>query len=167
MAQSRLEKVGSVYSRMSSLLQSGAVKIKPLWFDVYEAFPPKYEPRCDRFLPIEKPNWEREVIYEEDAIRAMFYKHFQDSLQETMNLLNPEAKSLSQAFIEAYKSTPEDIGEKARFLAAVDKIELEKGINLRQKTQEAVVEDIGPEKSRQISMKELFLQNQAKQSKDD
>ena len=83
MAQTRLEKVGTIYSRMSGLLKSGAMKPehKPIWFEVYEAFPPKYEPRFDRQqLPygeggnVEAMGPPRKIFYKEDLIRAQFYK---------------------------------------------------------------------------------------------
>jgi len=40
---------------------------KPIWLVIYEAFPPKYEPRFNRQLPKKsiKP-----IFYEEDIIRA-------------------------------------------------------------------------------------------------
>ncbi len=83
MAQTRLEKIGTIYSRMSGLLKSGAMKPehKPIWFEVYEAFPPKYEPRSDRHqLPygeggnVEAMGPPRKIFYKEDLIRAQFYK---------------------------------------------------------------------------------------------
>ena len=83
MAQTRLEKIGTIYSRMSGLLRSGAMKAehKPVWFEVYEAFPPKYEPRFDRHqLPygeggnVEAMGPPRKIFYKEDLIRAKFYK---------------------------------------------------------------------------------------------
>lgn len=43
---------------------------KPLWYDVYKAFPPKYEPRYD------SPAVDKEVVsilYPEDIIRAYDY----------------------------------------------------------------------------------------------
>ncbi|CAB4064248.1 MRPS23 [Lepeophtheirus salmonis] len=126
MAQSRLEKIGTIYSRTSSLLNSGAVKHKPIWYDVYEAFPPKYEPRWDRSPPLSKDNSKRKVLYEEDIIRARFYDHFQENIHETINLHDPESKCISQLFIEAYNATCVDIDDKSRFLAAVDTLELEK-----------------------------------------
>ena len=64
MAQSRLEKVGTIYSRVSGLLKSGAIKgeHRPLWCQIYEAFPPKYEPRWDR-----QPECDtvRKILYQE------------------------------------------------------------------------------------------------------
>ena len=56
-----------LYFRTTGLLKSGAIKEKPLWYDIYEAFPPKHEPRYDppkSDLPI------REIFYPEDEIRA-------------------------------------------------------------------------------------------------
>jgi len=65
--------------RIASLLKGKAIREEdaPLWLTVYEAFPPKYEPRYDRQLP-KKPV--RPIFYEEDLIRAydilMFNKIF-------------------------------------------------------------------------------------------
>lgn len=55
--------------RINSLLRGEAIKQEdmPLWCAVYEAFPPKYEPRFDRQLP-SKPV--RPIFYEEDLVRA-------------------------------------------------------------------------------------------------
>jgi len=79
MSQSRLERVGSIYSRMHELLKSGARKadFRPLWFDLYAAFPPKYEPRWDRKIP----GWDKplnKILYREDAARAQFFKQYGD-----------------------------------------------------------------------------------------
>jgi small subunit ribosomal protein S23 len=71
--------------RMTGLLKSGAMKPehKPVWFEVYEAFPPKYEPRADRHqLPygeggnVAGLGPPRQIFYKEDLIRANFYKVF-------------------------------------------------------------------------------------------
>lgn len=55
--------------RVISLLKGKAMKEedKPIWLAVYEAFPPKYEPRYDRKLPKKEI---RPIFYEEDLIRA-------------------------------------------------------------------------------------------------
>ena len=82
---SRLEKVGTIYSRLVGFQKSGAVpwEKRPIWFDVYEAFPPKYEPRWDRHvLPqgtgsnVAALGPPRKVLYAEDTVRAQFYKVF-------------------------------------------------------------------------------------------
>ncbi|KAG8041212.1 hypothetical protein G9C98_002200 [Cotesia typhae] len=61
MAQSRLERIGTIFTRVQSLLKSGAVKWedKPIWYDVYEAFPPKNEPRYDRTGVSGNELWEK------------------------------------------------------------------------------------------------------------
>lgn len=55
--------------RVTSLLKGKAIKEedRPIWLAIYEAFPPKYEPRYDRKLP-KKPI--QPIFYEEDIIRA-------------------------------------------------------------------------------------------------
>lgn len=55
--------------RISAFLRGGAIKPEdtPIWLPIYEAFPPKYEPRFDRQLP-SKPV--KQIFYEEDVIRA-------------------------------------------------------------------------------------------------
>lgn len=40
---------------------------KPVWYDVYEAFPPKIEPQYGRKAPDMKI---RNILYPEDIIRA-------------------------------------------------------------------------------------------------
>lgn len=43
---------------------------RPLWYDLYESFPPKEEPRFDR----PKPNLPlKQIFYQEDKIRAYFF----------------------------------------------------------------------------------------------
>ena len=98
MAQSRLEKIGTIFSRLQGLRKSGAIKSEqvlgapqvrirpdvledttfshnlrqvPIWAEVYEAFPPKYEPRWDATdseMPV------RKILYREDRVRAQYSK---------------------------------------------------------------------------------------------
>lgn len=87
MAQSRLEKIGTIFTRyvhvmyilkimltsgffrVQGLLRGGAMKTedKPIWYDVYAAFPPKLEPRFDRPAPNIPV---RNIFYAEDVVRA-------------------------------------------------------------------------------------------------
>uniref|UniRef100_A0A1A9X0R9 Small ribosomal subunit protein mS23 n=1 Tax=Glossina brevipalpis TaxID=37001 RepID=A0A1A9X0R9_9MUSC len=99
MAQSRLEKIGTIYTRVTGLLRSGAMKPedKPIWYDLYEAFPPKLEPRYDRpaaNVPI------RNIFYKEDAIRAKFHKCLKQP--EMISLLAQKGETQSQQFIKIY-----------------------------------------------------------------
>lgn len=56
--------------RVEGLLLRGGMKPddRPLWFDVYKAFPPLAEPKFARPKPDIKPI--RQIFYQEDAIRA-------------------------------------------------------------------------------------------------
>ena len=55
--------------RTEGLLKAGAMKEaeRPMWFDVYKAFPPKIPPRFDRTEPTDPI---RTIFYPEDIIRA-------------------------------------------------------------------------------------------------
>lgn len=59
----------SYIRRTTGLLQCNAMKIedKPIWYDVYAAFPPQLEPRFDRPAPIMEV---KQIFYQEDVIRA-------------------------------------------------------------------------------------------------
>ena len=63
------------YCRVRGLLKTGALKRseQPLWYDVFEAFPPQVEPLYDR------PSIDRmpiNLLYKEDVIRAFVYIYF-------------------------------------------------------------------------------------------
>ena len=47
---------------------SGAVKDKPIWYDVYQMYPPDVEPMGERDPPPQDPI--PEIVYEEDFERA-------------------------------------------------------------------------------------------------
>ncbi|XP_005181592.2 small ribosomal subunit protein mS23 [Musca domestica] len=100
MAQSRLEKIGTIFTRVSGLLRSGAMKPedKPLWYEVYAAFPPKLEPRFDRPAP-QIPI--RNIFYEEDQVRAKFHKSQKQT--EMVSLFDRQRKTQTQQFIQIYQ----------------------------------------------------------------
>ena len=158
MAQTRLEKIGTIYSRLLGLYKSGAAKHenRPIWFDIYEAFPPKYEPRWDRHqlnygtggnVAILGPP--SKILYKEDVIRAQFYKVFGGEGQEilpgeigdnkrkikiTHNLFDNDTENIAQKFINKYyeleKTTPvASSSERNLFRETVEALELE-GISL-------------------------------------
>ena len=58
-----------LFLRITGLLKSGAMKEadKPVWYDVYAAFPPHVEPNFEREIPKgDVPS----IMYKEDIIRA-------------------------------------------------------------------------------------------------
>lgn len=55
--------------RLTALIKSGGMpeENKPIWLDLYKAFPPKYEPTFSR--PASGPPVKK-IFYTEDLIRA-------------------------------------------------------------------------------------------------
>ncbi|XP_036893427.1 28S ribosomal protein S23, mitochondrial isoform X2 [Sturnira hondurensis] len=103
MAGSRLETVGSVFSRTRDLMRAGVLKEKPLWFDIYKAFPPLREPvfRRPRLRYGKAKAPIQDIFYHEDLIRAKFYSAY-GSGQKAFDLFNPNFKSTCQRFVEKY-----------------------------------------------------------------
>ncbi|KAI1292030.1 28S ribosomal protein S23, mitochondrial [Halotydeus destructor] len=101
MAGSRSEAFGTIYSRMKGLLTSNAVKHhdRPVWFDVYEAFPPKVEPKRLRPVP-DLPL--RTILYPEDNIRAKFYDKFGAPGIIDLSSTDRQYKSVCQKFVDHY-----------------------------------------------------------------
>ncbi|VDO04774.1 unnamed protein product [Rodentolepis nana] len=87
---SRAHKVSSIYRRVNGLLKNGALSAneKPLWFDVYKAFPPKIEPTFERPLPTDLQV--REILYPEDVGRAKFFRTFENSSEDLHNLFSQQ-----------------------------------------------------------------------------
>lgn len=56
-------------SRVNGLIKSGAMKIedRPIWYDVYRAFPPESEPYYSKPAPMHKVP---DVFFPEDVFRA-------------------------------------------------------------------------------------------------
>ncbi|XP_030024948.1 28S ribosomal protein S23, mitochondrial [Manduca sexta] len=102
MASSRLERIGTIYTRVEGLLTKGALKPddRPLWFDVYRAFPPKTEPKFAKPKPEIKPI--RPILYKEDAIRAKF--HSNGYGLATVNLLSQSTETQTKRLIQQYKN---------------------------------------------------------------
>ncbi|XP_021559940.1 28S ribosomal protein S23, mitochondrial isoform X2 [Neomonachus schauinslandi] len=79
MARSRLETVGSVFSRTRDLIRAGVLNEKPLWFDIYNAFPPLREPvfRRPRLRYGKAKAAIQDILYPEDRIRAFVEKYIE------------------------------------------------------------------------------------------
>ncbi|KAF7408332.1 hypothetical protein HZH66_002869 [Vespula vulgaris] len=120
MAQTRVEKVGTIYTRISSLIRGGSMTDleKPLWYTIYERFPPKYEPKYDRvtpYVPI------RPIYYKEDIIRARFHKDYKNL--DIMNLKNTKYLSQTKKFLDTYNELKMlDLPDEAAYEQALEKI---------------------------------------------
>uniref|UniRef100_A0A0P4WKZ3 Small ribosomal subunit protein mS23 n=1 Tax=Scylla olivacea TaxID=85551 RepID=A0A0P4WKZ3_SCYOL len=106
MAGSRLEKIGTIFTRATGLLKSGAMKPqdKPLWYDIYEAFPPRYEPHYDRSPVIKEI---KQIFYPEDVIRGKFYRKYGSPGIISLSDTSPRT-SLCQLFVAEYKHLQAD-----------------------------------------------------------
>ncbi|GAB1597589.1 28S ribosomal protein S23, mitochondrial-like [Argonauta hians] len=129
MAGSRLEKLGTIFTRVNGLLRSKAIQEenKPIWFDIYKRFPPDVEPRYDRCIDTRTiPN----LLYPEDIIRARFYKLYGNP--DVVDLTNEKVKTTCQKFIDNYfkLQEKETISEEELFKKAIESLK-EQGIRLR------------------------------------
>ncbi|CAH8458950.1 unnamed protein product [Schistosoma rodhaini] len=85
MLGSRRERFASIFKRVKGMIEKGALDYedRPLWYDVYKAFPPRVDPSYDRPCPTTTV---QNIIYPEDCERAAFFKG-QHRL-ETLNMFN-------------------------------------------------------------------------------
>lgn len=101
---SRLWKVGSIFSRLSGLVDGGQLKSKniPIWYDIYKRFPPAREPKYSAFNEGDTPPeyTPPKILYDEDTIRQAYYEDIDDG--EIIKLKNNDRKSRSQIFIDEY-----------------------------------------------------------------
>lgn len=101
---SRLWKVGSIFSRLSGMIENGHIKSTniPIWYSIYQRFPPVREPRYLSLTEgdIPRPSEPPKLLYDEDIIRQAYYEDVDDG--EIIKLKNNERKSRSQMFIEEY-----------------------------------------------------------------
>ena len=158
MAQSRFEKIGTIYSRITGLYKSGAIKSEqvPLWYNIYEAFPPKYEPRFDR---IAEEKQIVKILYPEDKVRAKFYKTYGEG--EIVNLFDKSVPT-SQKFVDKYMKISESghFSEQELWDRTVSQMESE-GVNLTGTKNDSSVKSDKPEEKTSLSMsfKNLFKED--------
>lgn len=109
------------------------LKEKPLWFDIYNAFPPLREPvfRRPRQRYGKAKAHIRDILYEEDRIRAKFYSVY-GSGQKAFDLFNPNFKSTCQQFVEKYTEL-QKLGEtdEEKLFVETGKALLAEGVILR------------------------------------
>nr|XP_020450689.1 28S ribosomal protein S23, mitochondrial [Monopterus albus] len=106
MAGSRLEKFGTVFTRVRDLMRSGVIKLseKPIWYDVYKAFPPKRTPLYVK--PHTRPSTKKqetvpEIFYREDEVRVKFYEQYGPG-PWPLDLFKSNFVSTCQRFVDKY-----------------------------------------------------------------
>uniref|UniRef100_A0A034WQZ9 Small ribosomal subunit protein mS23 n=2 Tax=Endopterygota TaxID=33392 RepID=A0A034WQZ9_BACDO len=139
MAQSRLEKIGTIFTRVNGLIKAGAMKYedRPIWFDLYTAFPPKLEPRFDRPASDTKI---KNIFYAEDVTRAKFHKRTKQN--ETINFLDTRRKTQTQNFIQIYENlkTQNPLDDEKLFETAVELLAEQSRSTSTEKSSEATDE---------------------------
>ncbi|XP_055513592.1 28S ribosomal protein S23, mitochondrial [Leucoraja erinacea] len=143
MAGSRLEKLGSVFTRVRDLFRAGVLKEsqKPCWYDVYAAFPPTREPVYrkprQRFTRSHDPV--QEIFYKEDMIRAKFYEVYGNG-PRAFDLARSNFISTCQRFVEKYQDLEEqgEVDEEKLF-DETSKALLADGIILRRRARARVL----------------------------
>ena len=68
----------------------------PMWAEVYEAFPPRYEPRWDAKDPVVPV---RKILYREDSVRAHYSK-----VPQIVAAFNKQSTGFEQAYPGKYIS---------------------------------------------------------------
>ncbi|KAJ8280874.1 hypothetical protein GJAV_G00060270 [Gymnothorax javanicus] len=107
MAGSRLEKFGTVFTRVRDLMRAGVMKEKdkPIWYDVYAAFPPKREPlyvKPQTRVYRERTDTVPDIFYKEDAVRAKFYQVYGNG-PKAFELGKASFVSTCERFVEKYQ----------------------------------------------------------------
>ncbi|XP_029469788.1 28S ribosomal protein S23, mitochondrial isoform X2 [Rhinatrema bivittatum] len=118
-------------------MRAGVIKQseKPIWYDVYAAFPPKKEPvyqaPTTRFFKVEDNV--PPILYEEDLIRVKFFEIYGTG-PRPFDLSRSNFKSASQRFVEKFQELKKlgETDEKILFEEA-GKALLAEGIILRRK----------------------------------
>ncbi|XP_061461016.1 small ribosomal subunit protein mS23 isoform X2 [Rhineura floridana] len=170
MAGSRLEKLGSVFSRTRNLLRSGVMSEakKPIWYDVYVAFPPLREPLYRELRPQYGKVEEAvpPILYQEDEIRAKFYKAYGNG-PRPLELSRLNFKSPCQRFVEkcmALQKQGEMDGDK--LFEETGKALLADGLVLRRKGAESAAQQASLEVRRKDPVLEKRLQSVLQEMQD-
>ncbi|KAG2459610.1 CUED1 protein, partial [Polypterus senegalus] len=125
-------------SWIRNLMRAGVLKEadRPIWYDVYAAFPPKKEPvyqkPMGRFRKVEDNV--QEILYKEDVIRAKFFEIYGNG-PRAFDLTKANFVSTSQRFLEKYQELEKaaNLSEEA-LLEETGKALLAEGLILRRRT---------------------------------
>lgn len=114
-------------------MRAGVLKEKPLWYDIYKAFPPLKEPvfRRPRLRYGKAKADIQDIFYREDQIRAKFFSTY-GSGHKAIDLFNPNFKSTCQRFVEKYTEL-QSLGEtdEEKLFVETGKALLAEGVILR------------------------------------
>ncbi|XP_014245407.1 probable 28S ribosomal protein S23, mitochondrial [Cimex lectularius] len=159
MAHSRLERIGTIYTRITGLIKSGAMKLedRPIWYEVYEAFPPETPPLYSQKVS-DKPI--RDIFYPEDKIRALFHKKLSNFQMgrlddESHQTLSQKCVSSSLALSKENGISLEEAFETA-FAKLQDELAKNKTVNVEtQASSSTPTEKLG----KSVDLKDIFKED--------
>ncbi|CAL8360218.1 unnamed protein product [Merluccius merluccius] len=137
MAGSRLEKFGTVFTRVRDLKRAGVIspQATPTWYDVFKAFPPRKEPLYvqPQHGLYSKQDPVPDIFYKEDKIRAKFYEVYGTG-SRVLDLSKSSYISACQRFVETYTRL-ESYGEmdESALFEETGKLLLSEGLVLRRR----------------------------------
>ncbi|XP_054858036.1 28S ribosomal protein S23, mitochondrial [Eublepharis macularius] len=171
MAGSRLEKLGTVFSRTRDLMRAGVMpeSKKPIWYDVYAAFPPLREPVHQELRPRygKVQDTVPTILYKEDEIRAKFYEAYGNG-PKAFELSKLNFKSTCQRFVEKYTELQKQ-GEvdEDRLFEETGKALLAEGIILQRKATGSVAQQAPQEAKSKDPLLTVRLQSMLQEMQDD
>ncbi|XP_077296868.1 mitochondrial ribosomal protein S23 [Arctopsyche grandis] len=119
MANSRLERIGTIFTRVEGLLRCKAMhpEDRPIWWDIYRAFPPTREPVFDRTISAVTI---RPIYYKEDIIRAKYHKSGEPI--GTVNLSDTKSKTNVQQLLDIHETmkNSDNENEESLYFQAMD-----------------------------------------------
>ncbi|KAM6296748.1 small ribosomal subunit protein mS23 [Aegotheles albertisi] len=143
--------------RTRNLLRIGVIE-KPLWFDVYAAFPPLREP----VYRVPRPRYGKvkdvipPIFYPEDEVRAKFYRTY-GSGPRPFDLSQSNYKSTCQRFVEKfYELKEEGKIEEERLFEETGKALLASGVTLQRRA----ADQVAPQDHQDVGSKDSVLHQQ-------
>ncbi|KAG7479754.1 28S ribosomal protein S23, mitochondrial [Solea senegalensis] len=172
MAGSRLEKLGTVFERVRNLIRSGVIKPteKPIWFDVYQAFPPKKNLLNGKPLYSARPRGKTketvpDIFYREDEVRAKFYEQY--GTGRTLDLTKSSFVSTCQRFVDKYTElkSHSELDDPALF-EETGKALLAEGIVLRRRGAPPPVSAVSKDPTLRLKLTDMLAEQQQQQAVD-
>ncbi|XP_024910771.1 small ribosomal subunit protein mS23 isoform X2 [Cynoglossus semilaevis] len=145
----------------SGVMQSNE---KPIWYDVYKAFPPKRDPLYVKpytRVIVKRPDLVPEIFYKEDKVRAKFYEKYGPS-PRVFELIKSSHVSLSQKFVDKYTElqSQSELDETALFNETAKAL-LKQGILLRRRGAQPTVSAVSADAVEKLNIEDVWTEQQS------
>ncbi|KAI3389895.1 hypothetical protein SNEBB_008953 [Seison nebaliae] len=139
MSGSRLHRIGTIFTRLTGLINGRAVRYedRPIWYDVYARCPPIRPPRFRSvgFNDVEPSLKIDDILYEEDELRSMYNEKVGDRDVVLLSFKKERRKSTRELFIERLinlRSSNDDKSENVLFYETTKEM-MDDGFNIYEK----------------------------------